>query len=126
MLASISDSLTGIVTPMHYSDIILKHPERKFQIGRVVKARVLFIDPKSNKVKLTLKKSLLSPDINLLTRFEDARTDMIATGTVFRILNEAILVEYFGDVKSYIGISELRLVHSPMSLDVSDNVYGTF
>lgn len=42
MRVALSDKLTGIVPPIHYSDIVLKHPERKFEEGKSVKARVSF------------------------------------------------------------------------------------
>lgn len=37
---SISDSLDGMVRPLHYADIQLKKPGDRFKGGRVMKARV--------------------------------------------------------------------------------------
>lgn len=43
MFVAISGNVDGVVWPIHYSDIKLKHPEKKFKIGSSVKARVRFI-----------------------------------------------------------------------------------
>jgi rRNA biogenesis protein RRP5 len=40
LFVSISGNVDGVVWPLHYSDIKLKHPEKRFKIGNVVKARV--------------------------------------------------------------------------------------
>ena len=40
MFLDISGNVDGVVWPMHYADIRLKHPEKKFKPGQVVKARV--------------------------------------------------------------------------------------
>lgn len=40
MIVALSDTLSGIVFPSHYSDVFLKHPEKKFVAGSVHKARV--------------------------------------------------------------------------------------
>ena len=53
MRVALSEKLTGIVPPIHYSDIVLKHPERKFEEGRTAKARVRF-DAASSKAALDL------------------------------------------------------------------------
>lgn len=40
MFISISGNVDGVVWPVHYSDIALKHPEKKFKVGANIKARV--------------------------------------------------------------------------------------
>lgn len=42
MIVSLSERVTGIIFPLRYSDIVLKHPaERKFQEGKIAKAKVI-------------------------------------------------------------------------------------
>jgi len=45
MFLDISGNVDGVVWPMHYADIRLKHPEKKFKPGQVVKARVCRFSP---------------------------------------------------------------------------------
>jgi rRNA biogenesis protein RRP5 len=40
MFLDIAANVDGVVWPMHYADIRLKNPEKKFKPGQVVKARV--------------------------------------------------------------------------------------
>ena len=40
MVVNISPHLTGLVLPTQYSETVLKHPERKYPEGKLVKARV--------------------------------------------------------------------------------------
>lgn len=40
LFVAISDVVDGVVWPVHFSDIRLKHPERKFKVGNPVKCRV--------------------------------------------------------------------------------------
>ena len=40
LVVSISDSLDGVVRPLHYADVHLKKPGDRFKDGKVMKARV--------------------------------------------------------------------------------------
>lgn len=40
MFVNISGSIDGAVWPLHYADIQLKHPEKRFKAGASVKCRV--------------------------------------------------------------------------------------
>lgn len=40
LFVNIHGNVSGVVWPMHYSDLRLKHPERRFKAGTAVKARV--------------------------------------------------------------------------------------
>lgn len=40
LFVAISEEVDGVVWPLHFSDIKLKHPERKFKVGNSVKCRV--------------------------------------------------------------------------------------
>ncbi|KAG8985781.1 rRNA biogenesis protein rrp5 [Tulasnella sp. JGI-2019a] len=107
MIVALSGILSGIVFPSHYSDLLLKHPEKKFVVGSVHKARVHFLDPETNKVRLTMKKSLVQSELPIVSRFDDVKTGTVLHGTIFKFLDNAVLVEYFGDIKAYVGVKEL-------------------
>lgn len=55
-----------------------------------------------------MKKSLVQSELPILSRFDDAKTSTILHGTIYRFLDNAVLVEYFGDIKAYVGVKELR------------------
>jgi len=40
LFVTIADGVDGVVWPLHYSDIKLKNPERKFKVGNPIKCRV--------------------------------------------------------------------------------------
>ena len=40
LFVSIPGNVDGVVWPIHYNDVKLKHPEKKFKVGASVKARV--------------------------------------------------------------------------------------
>jgi rRNA biogenesis protein RRP5 len=41
----LSNFVDGVVWPIHYSDIKLKHPEKKFKTGSLINARVSVANP---------------------------------------------------------------------------------
>jgi hypothetical protein len=40
LFVSISGNVHAVIWPNHYADIRLKHPERKFKVGKSIKCRV--------------------------------------------------------------------------------------
>ena len=40
LFVSLSGGIDGVIWPNHYSDIILKHPEKRFKEGASIKCRV--------------------------------------------------------------------------------------
>ncbi|KIO28214.1 hypothetical protein M407DRAFT_72065 [Tulasnella calospora MUT 4182] len=107
MRVALSDKLTGIVPPIHYSDIVLKHPERKFEEGKTVKARVLAVEPSKQRIVLTLKKSLIQSELPVHSDFSKVKVGDIMLGTVWKVLNNALLVEFFGDIRGFVPMAEL-------------------
>ncbi|KAG8983815.1 rRNA biogenesis protein rrp5, partial [Tulasnella sp. 427] len=107
MKVALSEKLTGIVPPIHYSDIVLKHPERKFEEGKTVKARVLAVEPSKQRIVLTLKKSLIQSTLPVHSDFSKVKVGDTMTGTVWKVLTNALLVEFFGDIRGFVPMSEL-------------------
>ncbi|QRV97230.1 rRNA biogenesis protein RRP5 [Ceratobasidium sp. AG-Ba] len=107
LVVALSDKVTGFVGPDHYADIKLKHPERKFKEGANIKCRVLSVDAERNRVRLTLKKSLLNSPLPILANFEDAKVGMVTPGVVQRIEDRFVILEYYANVKALVPLGEL-------------------
>ncbi|KAF8745274.1 S1 RNA binding domain, partial [Rhizoctonia solani] len=107
LVVALSDKVTGLVTPQHYADIKLKHPERKFKEGATIKCQVLNVNPERNRVLLTLKKSLLDSTLPILAAFEDAKVGIVTPGVVQRIEERFVILEYYGSVKALVPLNEL-------------------
>lgn len=106
LFVSISGNVDGVVWPMHYSDIRLKHPEKKFKAGANVKARIYSVDPIKNRVALTLKKQLIESEFPIVASLADAKVGVITHGTVSKILDKAVLVDFFGGMRAIIPAGE--------------------
>ncbi|CAE6440693.1 unnamed protein product [Rhizoctonia solani] len=107
LVVALSDKVTGLVTPQHYADIKLKHPERKFKEGTAIKCKVLSVNPERSRVLLTLKKSLLDSTLPILAVFNDAKVGIVTPGVVQRIEERFVILEYYGGVKALVPLNEL-------------------
>jgi len=47
LFVSISGNVDGVVFPNHYADIRLKHPQKRFKEGSIIKCRVSKFQPGS-------------------------------------------------------------------------------
>ncbi|CAE6485208.1 unnamed protein product [Rhizoctonia solani] len=107
LVVALSDKVTGLVTPQHYADIKLKHPERKFKEGATVKCKVLSVNPERSRILLTLKKSLLESTLSIVASFDDAKVGMVTPGIVQRIEERFVILEYYGGVRALVPLNEL-------------------
>lgn len=109
LFVNIQGNVAGIVWPLHYSDLRLKHPERKFKPGGAVKTRVLSLDAEKNRVVLTLKRSLVNTTLPVLPNgFDSAEIGLITNATVHTFLpnGKDMLVELWGGIRAYVPVSE--------------------
>lgn len=107
LFVNIHGNVNGIVWPLHYSDLRLKHPERKFKVGGVVKARVIGLDVEKNRIVLTLKRSLVNSELPVLSEgIKDAEVGMILHATVHSFIKKDMLVEFIGGIKAFVPVSE--------------------
>ncbi|GAA5976182.1 hypothetical protein JCM11641_001071 [Rhodosporidiobolus odoratus] len=106
LFISISGNVDGVVWPLHYADIRLKHPEKKFKPGQTVKARIFSADAEKNRVVLTLKKALLTTTLHIITSFEEARVGVVTDATVTKVLEKSVLVDFFGGLRALIPAAE--------------------
>ncbi|KAK4046291.1 rRNA biogenesis protein rrp5 [Microbotryomycetes sp. JL201] len=106
MFLSIGGNVDGIVWPLHYSDVRLRHPERKFKPGTTVKARVFSVDTAKNRVVLTLKKQLVGSDQAIPRAPSDVRAGLVTPAVVTKVLEKALLVDLFGGTRALVPASE--------------------
>ncbi|KAI9461748.1 hypothetical protein HD554DRAFT_2323642 [Boletus coccyginus] len=106
LFVSISGNVDGVVWPVHYADIPLKHPSRKFKVGGRINCRVLTVDPEWSRVVLTAKKTLLDTTLPILTSFSDAKVGVLTHAVVFRVTDKHLMVEFFNNVKAIVPARE--------------------
>ncbi|KAF8140429.1 hypothetical protein EV363DRAFT_1393337 [Boletus edulis] len=106
LFVSISGNVDGVIWPVHYADIPLKHPSKKFKVGGNIKCRVLTVDPERNRVVLTAKKTLLDTTFPILTSFSDAKAGFLTHAVVFRVTDKYLMVEFFNNVKAVVPARE--------------------
>lgn len=106
MFVNVSGSVDAVCWPLHYADIMLKHPEKRFRPGQSIKCRVFAIEPAKNRVKLTCKKTLVESELEVPASMEDVQRDMVTPGVVSKIFEKGCLVELFGGCVAYVPLAE--------------------
>ncbi|GAA6018426.1 hypothetical protein JCM11491_006993 [Sporobolomyces phaffii] len=106
MFLDIGGNVDGVVWPMHYADIRLKHPEKKFKPGQAVKARIFSADPIRNRVVLTLKKQLITSELPVVSTIADAQVGLVTQATVTKVNEKSVLVDFFGGLRALIPAAE--------------------
>ncbi|GMK53480.1 hypothetical protein CspeluHIS016_0100660 [Cutaneotrichosporon spelunceum] len=106
LFVNVQGSVDGVVWPLHYADIRLKHPEKRFKPGASVKARVWSLEPARNRVVLTLKKSLVESDLPVPKGFDDVTAGEITPAVVSKLLDKGCIVDLFGGLRAFVPQSE--------------------
>ncbi|KAM6105149.1 LOW QUALITY PROTEIN: protein RRP5 homolog [Pterocles gutturalis] len=107
MQVKVTDGIKGLVPSMHLADVILKQPEKKYNIGDEVRCRVLECNPAGKKLILTLKKSLVQSKLPVLSNYEDAKPGLITHGFVVCAREFGCIVKFYNDVKGLVPKNEL-------------------
>ncbi|NXC28467.1 RRP5 protein, partial [Campylorhamphus procurvoides] len=107
MQVKVADGIRGLVPSIHLADVILKQPEKKYNIGDEVKCRVLECNPAGKRLILTLKKSLIQSKLPVLTNYEDAKPGLITHGFVVCAREFGCIVKFYNDVKGLVPKNEL-------------------
>jgi small subunit ribosomal protein S1 len=116
VFVDIGSEIDGLV---HVSDISwsqrVKHPSELYKRGDRVQARVLKVDPESQKFSLSIKHLTLDPWAGIETRFK--KGDVVA-GKVSRVADFGVFVELADGVEGLVHVSELsrEKVENPGSL----------
>ncbi|NWR74973.1 RRP5 protein, partial [Centropus unirufus] len=107
MQVKVADGIKGLVPTLHLADVILKQPEKKFNIGDELKCRVLECNPAGKKLILTLKKTLLQSKLPVLSCYEDAKPGLVTHGFVVCAREFGCIVKFYNDVKGLVPKNEL-------------------
>ncbi|XP_062503604.1 protein RRP5 homolog isoform X2 [Corticium candelabrum] len=107
VLVSITDHICGLCPLMHLADVKLKNPERKFKEKKMMKFRVLEVNPSRHKLILTHKKTLLRSQLPTLACKEDAVIGGIYHGTIVSVRHYGCIVAFYGDVKGLLHKTEI-------------------
>uniref|UniRef100_A0A8C3BA58 Protein RRP5 homolog n=1 Tax=Cairina moschata TaxID=8855 RepID=A0A8C3BA58_CAIMO len=107
MQVKVTDGIKGLVPSLHLADVILKQPEKKYNIGDEVKCRVLECNPAEKKLFLTLKKTLIQSKLPILSKYEDAEPGLITHGFVVCAREFGCIVKFYNDVKGLVPKNEL-------------------
>ncbi|QIW94506.1 hypothetical protein AMS68_000024 [Peltaster fructicola] len=116
VVIKLSGNITALVPALHMSDVALQHPERKFREGFAVKGRVLSIDTDKRQARVTLKKTLVNDQsADFWQSYSDLSVGQEAKGTVVKLLDKGALVQYYGQIRAFLPVSEMSeaFVESP-------------
>ena len=73
-------------------------------------AQVLVVEPNSNRVVLTAKKSLVESGRPILRCLSDARVGLVTDAVVNKISEKGLIVEFYNNLKAFIPRNELMSV----------------
>ncbi|KAL8758381.1 MAG: hypothetical protein Q9184_003949, partial [Pyrenodesmia sp. 2 TL-2023] len=107
IIVSIAEGITGLVPEIHFSDIHLQHPERKFKEGASVTARVLSKVLPKRQLRLTLKKALVNSDDGIWQSYDALEIGAEAPGTIINITSSGAVVQFYGPVRGFLPVSEM-------------------
>ncbi|XP_075983240.1 ribosomal RNA Processing 5 [Anticarsia gemmatalis] len=104
--------VTGYVSQAHLYDTGIyidpkksstsKLSKKKYKVGQSVTARVLSLDVDKQTLFLTLKPSLLAPELDVLDTYERALVGKAYTG-VIKTVREFVVVSFFNNVTAYVS-----------------------
>ncbi|KAI4210626.1 MAG: hypothetical protein LQ351_006505 [Letrouitia transgressa] len=107
IIVNISEGISGLVSDVHFSDIHLQHPEKKFREGDSVTARVLSTNLDKRQMRLTLKKSLINSEAQPWSSYDDLKPGLEAPGTIINILSSGAVVQFYGSVRGFLPVSDM-------------------
>ncbi|KAL8715383.1 MAG: hypothetical protein Q9220_000716 [cf. Caloplaca sp. 1 TL-2023] len=106
IIVNLAEGVTGLVPEVHFSDVHLQHPERKFKEGASIIGRVLSILPAKRQLRLTLKKTLVNSD-EVWKAYDELSVGAEAPGTVVNIIQSGAVIQFYGTVRGFLPVSEM-------------------
>ncbi|KAG8435325.1 hypothetical protein GDO86_013327 [Hymenochirus boettgeri] len=113
MVLKITDHLTGLVPKLHFADIVLQHPEKKFTIGNKIKCKVLTVIPSAKKLILTRKRTLINSKLPVIASYEDAHPGLITHGFIVSIQSYGCIVKFYNEIQGLAPRRELSSIPIP-------------
>ncbi|GCC31019.1 hypothetical protein chiPu_0009473 [Chiloscyllium punctatum] len=102
MHVKLTDHIQGLVPRTHLSDIPLKHPEKLYSVGNLVKCRVLMVNSETKKLTLTLKNTLVGSKLSVITQYKEAVPKQLAHGYIVSVKPYGCIVCFYGDVRGLV------------------------
>ncbi|XP_077205715.1 protein RRP5 homolog [Paroedura picta] len=109
MQVKVAGHIKALVPRLHLADVVLKQPEKKYSVGNMVKSRVLACNPDTKTLILTLKKTLVTSKLPILTSYEDAKPGLVTHGFVVCAREFGCIVKFYNDIKGLVPKNELGL-----------------
>ncbi|KAL8818690.1 MAG: hypothetical protein Q9223_002727 [Gallowayella weberi] len=109
LIINLADGITGLVPEVHFSDIHLHHPEKKFKEGAPITARILSTLPAERQLRLTLKKTLINSEV-VWKSYEDLQNGDESPGTLVKLISSGgagAVVQFYGAVRGFLPVSEM-------------------
>lgn len=106
MFVSIS-GVHAIVWPVHYSDIKLKHPEKKYRPEMKVKTRIMTAEADKNRITATLKKTLVKSDLPIIVNYDSSNKNTITHATVAALKEKGAILEFYNSVRAFLPVGEI-------------------
>ncbi|MCJ1313904.1 rRNA biogenesis protein rrp5 [Agyrium rufum] len=115
LIVKLTDSISGLVPSLHFSDIHLQHPEQRFKEGQAIKARVLQVLPETGQLRLTMKKSLVNFTGPIWSSIHDLETqfkeNILPTekipGTLINIHPSGAVVQFYDRLRAFLPAAEM-------------------
>ena len=73
------------------------------------------VEPDRKRIMLTAKKTMVESDLPLLSKIEDAEAGMVVHGTICRVLEKSLVVEFYNHLRAVIPAREVGYVHTPVA-----------
>ncbi|XP_074640750.1 protein RRP5 homolog isoform X2 [Tubulanus polymorphus] len=108
LVVKLSDWLSGLIFPMHYSDATIQHPEKFFTEGEKLTCRILKIE--GHKAILTNKKSLVTSEIPIVKEINDFKPGNIVLGYILKPFQNYVLVGFYNHMKGIVLKREMNTV----------------
>jgi len=71
-----------------------------------VDLQIFSADPIRNRVVLTLKKQLITSELPIVSKIEDAQVGLVTQATVTKVNEKSVLVDFFGGLRALIPAAE--------------------
>ena len=68
------------------------------------------VDPDRKRIALTAKKTLVESDLPVIARLDDAQAGTVTHAVVFKVLDNALLVEFYNNLTAQVPLREVRYV----------------
>lgn len=105
----LSKYVTGRCPKDQATDVPVAELPPKFQVGKMLKCRVLYIDSRSNAPYLTAKKTLVEDENALVDFSVDCVVGKIVNGVVQKVVNAPVIqVRFFGGITGTIQSDEFE------------------